>query len=233
MVFRGRVGSVAVLPDANAWYANPNQRVYRTEITIEDAVPALRPGMSASVEILVAQLDDVHYVPVQSIFLDGGKTVAFVRSRGAVATRAVEVGLDDGKLVEVRSGLSAGEIVLLSAPTGFEPRPVKSRADGPPGEGGAAPEPPTGAPDPGGAARPMGAPAGAGGGAPAGAGGDAPASAGGAPGSGGGERGVGRGGGRREPGADVNRGDQGGRPRSGSPGESPAASEKAPGDASE
>ena len=121
--FTGRVAYVAVLPDANAWYANPNQRVYKAEIAIENAVRDLRPGMSASVEILVAELEDVHYVPVQSIFLDGGETIAFVKLDGRVETREVEVGLDDGKLVEVKSGLEEGELVLLSAPAGFEPRP--------------------------------------------------------------------------------------------------------------
>lgn len=121
--FHGRVEFVAVLADSNAWFANPNQRVYRSEISIENGVPEMRPGMSCSVEILVAELENVVYVPVQCVFFDGGETVAFVRKLGGVEMRQVEVGLDNSKLVEVKNGLEDGDIVLLSPPAGFKPKP--------------------------------------------------------------------------------------------------------------
>ncbi len=120
--FEGKVDFVAVLADSNAWFANPNQRIYRSEISIGNGVPEMRPGMSCSVEIMVAELQDVVYVPVQCVFFDGGETIAFVRKDGAVERRPVEVGLDNSKLVEVKTGLADGELVLLTPPPSFKPK---------------------------------------------------------------------------------------------------------------
>ncbi|MEX1026310.1 MAG: efflux RND transporter periplasmic adaptor subunit [Planctomycetota bacterium] len=122
--FAGRVKFKAILPDKNSWWANPDLRVYRTEITVLDSDPRLRPGMTCSVEILVDTLRDVVHVPVQSVFLDGHDTVCFVASdrdkgRNGVEKRVVEVGQNDGKWVHIVSGIEAGEEVLLSQPEGF------------------------------------------------------------------------------------------------------------------
>jgi len=117
----GRVAFVAMLPDPNAFWANPNQRLYRAELSIDEPTPDMRPGMSCDVEILSAQLKDVLYVPVQAIFLDAGETVCFVKSGAGVEQRDVTVGLDNSKWVVVESGLAEGELVCLTAPPGFKP----------------------------------------------------------------------------------------------------------------
>ncbi len=119
--FRGEVAFVALLPDKQSWWANPNQRLYKTEIALLDGTDEMRPGMSCSIEILIDELQDVIYAPVQSIFLDGGETLCFVAKGGDSERRAVEVGASNDKWVEVRSGLSEGEVVLLSAPRDFTP----------------------------------------------------------------------------------------------------------------
>lgn len=122
--FTGRVRFKSTLPDQNSWWANPDLRVYRTEIEVAGTDPGLKSGMSCSVEVVVAELPDALYVPVQSIFLDAGKTVAFVSDGRAVDLRALEVGLDNGKWVQVNSGLKEGEVVLLAQPAGFQLQPA-------------------------------------------------------------------------------------------------------------
>jgi len=129
--FRGRVKFKAVLPDQNSWWANPDLRVYRTEIELLDEDPFLRPGMSCSIEILVDELDDVLFVPLQSIYLDGGETVCFVKDAGKVEVRGVEVGQSNEAWVEVHSGVAEGEVVLLSQPAGFELSPASGPATAP------------------------------------------------------------------------------------------------------
>jgi len=122
--FRGEVKFKAVLPDQNSWFANPDLRVYRTEVKIVDSDPALRPGMSCSVEILVDELPDAIYVPVQAVFLDAGEPVCFVAAAGTVEKRSVEAGENNGKQVVIESGLEPGEVVLLALPEGVELRPA-------------------------------------------------------------------------------------------------------------
>ena len=142
--FRGEVKFKAVLPDQNSWFANPDLRVYRTEVKILDADPALRPGMSCSVEILVEELTDAIYVPVQAVFLDAGQPVCFVSIGGVVEKRSVEAGENNGKQVVIESGLEPGEVVLLALPEGVELRPAVQSSPSleelmPPGEAPGAP----------------------------------------------------------------------------------------------
>jgi RND family efflux transporter MFP subunit len=122
--FRGEVKFKAVLPDQNSWFANPDLRVYRTEVKIVESDPALRPGMSCSVEILVDEIEDATYVPVQAVFLDGGEPICFVSAGGSVELRKVETGENNGKQVVIEGGLEPGEVVLLALPQGVELRPA-------------------------------------------------------------------------------------------------------------
>ena len=122
--FEGHVGFVAVMADSGSWRSDPNQRLYKAEITLSTPTNDMRPGMSCSVEILVEDLQDVHYVPRQCVLLDGGETIVFVAKEGKAERRTVEVGLDNSKWVSINSGLTAGEIVTLGPPADFEPAPV-------------------------------------------------------------------------------------------------------------
>jgi HlyD family secretion protein len=169
--FRGTVEFVSLLPDSQNFWANPNQRLFKTKVIVDEMVAGMRPGMSCEVEILVDSLDDVLQVPVQAVFRSGSKTLCFVDGPNGVEEVEVEVGLDNDRWVEVKSGLSEGQTVLLSPPADFKLEPP-TVTDMPqvPGEGAA------GAPTGGG--RPVGAGTGAptggnrpeGGGRPAGTG---------------------------------------------------------------
>ena len=75
-----------------------------------------RPGMNASVRIIVAQRHDVVEVPIDAVSRDeDGATVAVVGSDGKSSTRAVKLGLANNKSVEVVKGLRAGERIAVEA----------------------------------------------------------------------------------------------------------------------
>lgn len=168
--FSGRVRFKSTLPDQNSWWANPDLRVYRSEVELTEVDERLKSGMSCSVEVVVDDIEDALHVPVQSIFLDAGRTVCFVDD-GGVSMREVEVGQDNGKWVHVLAGLEEGETVLLSQPAGFtlEPAPQGGselpELEGSPGPGGGASAGGQGKGDRGGK---RGSSSGRGGGAPAG-----------------------------------------------------------------
>jgi HlyD family secretion protein len=115
VTLKGQVEFVALLPDKGSWWANPNLRLFPTRVSIEGDEQNVASGMSCSVEIIVAELEDVLYIPLQSAHVRGGKTVCFV---DGVAVE-VELGLSSEKWVEVISGVKAGEIVALSPPDDF------------------------------------------------------------------------------------------------------------------
>ncbi|MBL6756820.1 MAG: efflux RND transporter periplasmic adaptor subunit [Planctomycetes bacterium] len=122
--FEGRVDFVAVMADSGSWRSNPNQRLYKADISLLNPIRDMRPGMSCSVDILVKDLENATYIPRQSVFLDGGKTIVFKRTEAGVERCEVEVGMDNTKWVAIDSGLDEGDVVLLAPPADFEPAPV-------------------------------------------------------------------------------------------------------------
>ena len=112
----GQVSFVALLPDQGSWWSNPNTRLYRTEVEITTPAEGLRPGMSCGIEILIDELPDTVYVPVQAVFRDGETTLCYVARDGEVQTRIVHVGRYNDLWVQVLEGLAEGEVVLLSPP---------------------------------------------------------------------------------------------------------------------
>jgi len=115
---KGRVTKIAVMPDRTAWWMPAGAKSYSTQITLDEAPQGLKPGMSAQVEILVADRPDVLQVPVSSVYVDKGYQVAYVKKGGGVEVRQVELGLSNDRNVEILSGLEEGEMVYLYKPTG-------------------------------------------------------------------------------------------------------------------
>jgi hypothetical protein len=143
--------------------------------------------MSCHIEILVDMIEDTLYVPLQAVYPSSGRNLCWVQRGEEIEERSVEVGQHNEKWVQILSGLSEGETVLLSPPPGYQ-------ADQGSTEGGSSPgEPKLGRPE----GRPAGAGAASRGGAPKG---DAIPSAGGGAPSGGGQRGQGRSKGQGRPG---------------------------------
>lgn len=122
--FQGEVLKVAPLPDSQQGYLNPDVKVYTTKVSIEGSHDSVRPGMSAKVEILVDQLDDVLIVPVQAVAIREGKKLCYVMASDTPQPRAVSTGAFNDIFVEIISGLEEGEQVLLNPPLLIEPSAV-------------------------------------------------------------------------------------------------------------
>ena len=112
----GVVTKVAVVADSANSFMNPDLKVYPTTIKIEGTYDWLRPGMSAEVEILVAKLEDVIYVPLQAVTYWDDKRVVYVDNFGNPEQREVEVGTFSDSFIEITAGLRAGDEVLLLPP---------------------------------------------------------------------------------------------------------------------
>jgi HlyD family secretion protein len=115
--FLGRVQRIAPLPDARMQWANPDLKIYPTDIYLEDSDKSLRTGMSCKAEIIIAQYEDTVYVPVQAVLrIAGQPTVYVVNNDGSYTERKVEIGLDDNNMIRIVSGLEEGEVVLMTPP---------------------------------------------------------------------------------------------------------------------
>lgn len=129
----GEVSKVAVLPDSQNRWMNPDLKVYVTTITIDGSRDWVKPGMSAKVEVFVEHLDDVVHVPVQAIVPEEGKQFCYVMNGRSQERRAVEVGPFNDEFIVIKNGLKQGERVVLrsaeSMPDSGKPSSPKPAED--------------------------------------------------------------------------------------------------------
>lgn len=116
--FKGRVLKVGLTPDRGTSYYRPDLRVYRTEVVIEDELPEVKPGMSGSVTIEIARLENVLTVPLQAVTSVDGRRVCLVSVGDEQFLKPVKTGVFNDRQIEILSGLREGDIVSLSPPVG-------------------------------------------------------------------------------------------------------------------
>ena len=114
--FRAVVDRVALLPDSQSRWGNPNLKVYNTEVFITDPLPDVKPGVSARAEIIVTNITDAISVPIQAVTTLKGRQVVYLANGGEPDPRPVEVGLFSTKFIQILSGVQPGNRVLLSPP---------------------------------------------------------------------------------------------------------------------
>lgn len=131
LTLAGQITKVAqIAASSNPFERRAEVKRFDVEITItcESAVK-LKPGISAKVEIRIGRRDDVLFVPLQCVYVAGGKHRCRVMEGDAPAEREVAIGQSNDKYAEVVTGLSEGERVLLYNPG----LPVAPARDGEPG----------------------------------------------------------------------------------------------------
>ncbi len=126
--FKGTVRRVALLPDAQASWMNPNKKVFPTDILIEEELPILKPGVSTSVEIIITNLTKVLSVPIQTVTRSNGEKVCFIKKGSRVTAVPVTTGWFNDAFVEITAGLKEGDFVLL-APVGDEDEEADEETD--------------------------------------------------------------------------------------------------------
>ncbi|MEX2672494.1 MAG: HlyD family efflux transporter periplasmic adaptor subunit [Phycisphaeraceae bacterium] len=122
-VFEGRVKRIAVMPDAQNSWLNPDLKVYNAEVEVTSGASDLRSGMSCNAEIVVAELDDAKYVPIQSVMRVDRETMVYLPSANGPVAKQVDVGLDNNRMIQIVSGLERGDHVLLNPPLAPSRRP--------------------------------------------------------------------------------------------------------------
>ncbi len=128
--FRGTVGRIAQMPDAQSWWSNPDLTLFTTHVYLDSVDENVRTGMTCHAEVIVDRIEDAVYVPVQAIVrVDGQPTAYVVDPQGRLQPRAVELGLDNNREVHIRSGLQPGERVSLTPPLTADTRPFDPEAE--------------------------------------------------------------------------------------------------------
>jgi HlyD family secretion protein len=125
--FTGKVLKKAPLADAEDWL-NPDLKVYSTDVGIEGTHDFLKTGMTGKVKIIIDELHDVLYVPIQSVVTVEDKKICYIAGSSPEKCE-VETGLFNDNFVEIKSGLEEGEKVLLNPPKWTEREKTDEQAE--------------------------------------------------------------------------------------------------------
>jgi len=94
----------------------PPEKLFPAQATLKNLDPRLRPGMSASAEIIVERQPGVLLIPSRASFLKNGKPTVYVQKGQQFLTRTIEVGKRSDEDLVVLKGLKEGELVTLEKP---------------------------------------------------------------------------------------------------------------------
>ena len=111
-VLGGVVSDVASITKPAGWWTG-NQVRYDTIISLP-AKEGLRPGMSADVEITIADYQDVLLIPVAAVVDQGDETYGWVQTPSGVQRRRIQLGDSNDVFSIVEEGLQEGDEVLLN-----------------------------------------------------------------------------------------------------------------------
>ncbi len=127
---QGKVTQVAVLPDSQNRWMNPDMKVYLTTIEIDGSYDWLKPGMSSKAEIFVNRLTNVVYVPMQAIAPEEGKQYCYVSAGLKQDRREVVTGEFNDEFIEIKKGINPGDLVVLRPASENEGKDGKKDAGG-------------------------------------------------------------------------------------------------------
>lgn len=108
---RDFAGKIARFADA----LDEETRTMHTEIDVENPTGILKDGMYADAKIVLEQHNNTLTVPIQALDRNGsGATVLTVDTQGRVEPREVKLGVEGSDRVEVLSGLSENDRVIVA-----------------------------------------------------------------------------------------------------------------------
>lgn len=114
-ILTGKVIKVGTVAADDNWASSIKE--YETTVSIDNLPKdaGLRPGMSASVKIMLGSVKDAVTAPVQAVSEMNGKHVCYVVKNGVVEPREVEIGESNVQFIQIKEGLQPGEAIALDA----------------------------------------------------------------------------------------------------------------------
>jgi len=92
------------------------EKVFPARATLKNLDPRLRPGMSATAEIIIDSQTNMLMIPVRASFLHAGKPAVYVQKGHDFQIRTIQVGKRNDTDLVVLGGLREGENVALENP---------------------------------------------------------------------------------------------------------------------
>jgi len=105
--FSGRIARIS--PNVTA-----NSRTLSVEADVDNPNGELKPGQFATIRVLLPQKGTAVMVPQRALRTISGATYVFVIKNGFAQQRLIQGGQTESDMVEIKSGISADEVVAIS-----------------------------------------------------------------------------------------------------------------------
>ncbi len=93
-----------------------SEKVFPARATLKNLDARLRPGMSASAEIIIEREENSILIPSRASFTHNGKPAVYIQKGQEFEIRPIEVGKRNDTDIVVTKGLREGEVVALENP---------------------------------------------------------------------------------------------------------------------
>ena len=123
--FTGYVATVANL--AQSKDNKSNIKVFPVEIIINEYNKNLLPGLTVSCRIIVDEIHDVKYIPLEALRIEGDKSYVYRKTVGGYDKVEVQTGRTNSDYVIIESGLDKDDKVALIDPTTLEKKDDKKK----------------------------------------------------------------------------------------------------------
>lgn len=113
-IFTGQVNTVANLAVNKS--KESRAKVFPVEILINETNKNLLPGLTVSCRLIIDQIDDIMYVPIEAINAEGDKNYVYKKSGNAYNKVEVEVGTSNSDYTIITKGIAENDEVALIMP---------------------------------------------------------------------------------------------------------------------
>ncbi|MFW5982288.1 MAG: efflux RND transporter periplasmic adaptor subunit, partial [Halanaerobiaceae bacterium] len=100
-----------------SYQAGINNGIVTIPVNVEllESDPALRPNLSANVEIITDSATESLLVPLSSVFEKEGQEYVVRKEKGKLIPKVVKTGMSNGIKIVISEGLSEGEEILINS----------------------------------------------------------------------------------------------------------------------
>lgn len=113
-VYNAKVESVATL--ATNKDNKSKIKIFPVQIRIKDHGKTLLPGLTVSCRIIVSEIPDVLYIPLESLFNEQGTDYVYIRSGSGFKRRNIKTGSFNTNYAIILEGLEENDMIALSDP---------------------------------------------------------------------------------------------------------------------
>jgi multidrug efflux pump subunit AcrA (membrane-fusion protein) len=100
-------------------------KVFPVEIVINEYNKNLLPGLTVSCRIIVDEIENVIFIPLEALHVQGDKSYVFKKTVGGYEKVEVQTGPANSDYIIIESGLDKDDKVALIDPTTLEKKDEK------------------------------------------------------------------------------------------------------------